>query len=89
MEDMMKMYRMANDDGGAFTFPLDTTLILNTSAPLIQKIDKLLANAQDKAEALATHTYRLALLSHRKLSAEEMQSFLCDSYKLLLEFAEQ
>ena len=89
MEDMMKMYRMANDDGGAFSFPLDTTLILNTNAPLIQKIDKLLATAQDKAEALATHTYRLALLSHRKLSAEEMQAFLCDSYKLLLELAEQ
>ena len=83
------MYRMANDDGGAFSFPLDTTLILNTNAPLIQKIEKLMENAPDKAQALATHLYRLALLSHRKLSAEEMQAFLCDSYKLLLELAEQ
>ncbi|MBR3862033.1 MAG: molecular chaperone HtpG [Clostridia bacterium] len=89
MEDMMKMYRMANDDGGAFSFPLDTTLILNTNAPLIQKIDSMLEATPDKAEALAAHVYRLALLSHRKLSAEEMQAFLCDSYKLLLELAEQ
>ena len=89
MEDMMKMYRMANDDGGAFSFPLDTTLILNTNAPLIQKIDKLLQGTPAKAEALAAHIYRLALLSHRKLSAEEMQTFLRDSYKLLLDLAEQ
>ena len=85
----MKMYRMANDDGGAFSFPLDTTLILNTNAPLIQKIDKLLQGTPAKAEALAAHIYRLALLSHRKLSAEEMQTFLRDSYKLLLDLAEQ
>ena len=89
MEDMMKMYRMANDDGGDFSFPLDTTLILNTSAPLVQRLEKLLESDSTKASDLAAHIYYLALLSHRKLTADEMQRFLGDSYKLLLDLSNQ
>lgn len=89
MEDMMKMYRMANDDGGDFSFPLDTTLILNTNAPLVQRLEKLQESDSTKASELAAHIYYLALLSHRKLTADEMQRFLGDSYKLLLDLSNQ
>ena len=83
MDDMMKMYRMANGEEGAFSMPLDTTLILNSTAPLLARLSALLNEDSTKAEALAAHLYRLALLSHRKLSAEEMSSFLSESYRLL------
>lgn len=89
MENMMKMYRMANDDGGDFSFPLDTTLILNTNAPLVQRLEKLQESDSTKASDLAAHIYYLALLSHRKLTADEMQRFLGDSYKLLLDLSNQ
>ena len=79
---------MANDSDADFAFPLELTLLLNTDAPLIKKLSKMLEDGSTKAEALATHVYRLALLSHRKLSADEMQAFLEDSYQLLLDLSE-
>ena len=88
MEDMMKMYRMANEDGDAPAFPLDMTLVLNTDAPLIKKLLSMQASGSEKCELLATEIYRLSLLSHRKLTKDEMQAFLTDSYKLLLEVSE-
>ncbi len=88
MEDMMKMYRMANEGGEAFSFPLEQSLILNTDAALIKKLDKMLQSGSEKAKMLAAYIYRLAVLSHRKLSADEMEAFLNDSYKLLLDLAE-
>ena len=83
MDDMMKMYRMANGEDAAFSLPLDTTLILNENAPLITRLTAMVGENSERAEALAAHLYRLALLSHRKLSAEEMSSFLSESYRLL------
>ncbi len=88
MEDMMKMYRVASDGEGDFAFPLDTTLILNTNAPLIKKLDNMQRAGSERTQALATEIYRLALLSHRKLSAEELKSFLSESYRLLLDLCE-
>ncbi len=88
MEDMMRMYRMANDGDADFAFPLELTLLLNTDSPLIKKLSKMLEDGSTKAEALAAHIYRLALLSHRKLNADEMQAFLEDSYQLLLDLSE-
>ena len=83
MEDMMKMYRMSGGEGGDFSFPLDTKLILNVTSPLIDRIAGLLSTEQERAEALAAYIYRLALLSHRPFSAEEMQTFLKESYRIL------
>ncbi|MBE6604779.1 MAG: molecular chaperone HtpG [Ruminococcaceae bacterium] len=85
MDDMMKMYRMTNGEEGAFSLPLDTTLILNSNAPLLGRLSALLNEDRARAKALAAHLYRLALLSHRKLNADEMSSFLSDSYRLLAE----
>lgn len=88
MEDMMKMYRMAQSDDADFAFPLDMALVLNTEAPLIKKLIRMQESSSEKATALATQIYRLALLSHRRLSADELKTFLEDSYGLLLDLGE-
>lgn len=74
MEDMMKMYGMA---GG---MPTDSTLTVNTASPLIAKLGGL---EDGKRETAAAYLYRLALLSQRKLTAEELNRFLSDSYGIL------
>jgi len=80
MDDMMKMYAMANE-GMDGSFPLQSKLILNASSPLIEKIDA--ETDADKAERIARQVYTLSLLSQRKLTAEELTGFLSDSYDLL------
>ncbi|MBR7182186.1 MAG: molecular chaperone HtpG, partial [Clostridia bacterium] len=85
MEDMMRMYRLGNGEDGDFSFPTDATLTVNTASPLITRVNALLESDTEKAERLASHLYRLALLSQRKLSADEMQTFLGESYRLLEE----
>ncbi len=78
MDEMMKLYSMngmpMND------FPLDTKLTVNTTSPLIQKIDTM---ENEKKEKATSYLYRLALLSQRKLTAEELEKFLADSYSVL------
>ena len=79
MEEMMKMYAMSGMNmGGAF--PTDATLTVNTASPLIQKLG---VREGDKQEQTAAYLYQLALLSQRKLTAEELQKFLRDSYGML------
>ena len=88
MEDMMKMYRMSGGEGAMPSFPTDSTLIVNTASPLICKLTDLQGTDAAKAEGLAAYLYRLAVLSQRRFNAEEMQSFLKDSYRILSELAE-
>ena len=79
MEEMMKMYAMSGMNmGGAF--PTDATLTVNTASPLIQKLGVM---EGDRQEQTAAYLYQLALLSQRKLTAEELQKFLRDSYGML------
>ncbi len=87
MDDMMKMYRMAKGEEDGMPSMLDLTLILNTDSSLMTKIAAMAAREEGKAEELATHVWRLALLSHRKLTQDEMQEFLAGSYRLLDELA--
>jgi hypothetical protein len=87
MEDMMKMYRMAGNNEDDFSFPLDTVLVINSAAPLTLRIQSLLTENAEKAEGLAAYIYRLALLSHRHLSANEMQAFLQESYRILTDLS--
>ncbi len=79
MEDMMKMYGM-NQDG---VFPQNAKLILNPDNPLIRKIDEMRQSDAARAEKIARQVYALSLLSQRKLSADELNAFLRDSYGLL------
>ncbi len=79
MEEMMKLYAMSGMAmGGAF--PTEATLTVNTKSPLIAKLSEM---EGEKQERIAAYLYRLALLSQRKLTAEELQSFLADSYGVL------
>ena len=77
MNDMMAMYRM---DG----MPLDETLIMNLSSPLTDKLsDEIESGNGEAAETMARQIYRLAALSQRQLSSEELVDFLKDSYRIL------
>ena len=78
MDEMMKLYSMGGMAMG--DFPLDAKLTVNTAAPLIQKIESMEGEKQEKT---ASYLYQLACLSQRKLSAEELQRFLTDSYSVL------
>ena len=78
MEEMMKLYAMNGMNMGAF--PTEATLTVNTSSPLIAKLDTM---DEDKREKTASYLYRLALLSQRKLSADELRAFLNESYAML------
>lgn len=78
MNDMLKLYKM---DG---SMPTEETLIINTASPLIEKLTAYLDNGNNElAERIARQIYMLASLSQRQLSADELISFLDDSYDLL------
>lgn len=81
MEDMMRLYALGGDSTGAF--PLDYTLTLNASSPLYSKLCEMLDSNSEKLGVFASGIYKLALLAHRKPTAEELTEFLSDSYKLL------
>lgn len=78
MDEMMKLYAMSGMQMNSF--PLDAKLTVNTASPLIKKLE---AMEDERKERSASYLYRLALLSQRKLSAEELQEFLTDSYSVL------
>ncbi len=80
MEEMMKMYAMSGMDMGMGAFPTDATLTVNTASPLIAKLGTMEGERQEQT---AAYIYELALLSQRKLTADELQKFLKDSYSVL------
>ena len=80
MEEMMKMYAMSGMSMGMGAFPTEATLTVNTASPLIKRLGTMEGEKQEKT---AAYLYELALLSQRKLTAEELQKFLSDSYSML------
>ncbi len=83
MGDMMRMYSQMSGQQTESPFPSQMTLVLNDSSRLIEKLRQ--DSTSDKAKAIAKHIYSLALISQRRLSAEELQSFLDESYDILME----
>ena len=82
MEDMMKMYAgMGMSMGGEF--PLDYTLVLNSGSSLVDKLSIVIDTDREKAKLMASEIYRLALISQRHMTADELKAFLADSFKLL------
>lgn len=81
MEEMMKHYGMA--DPSAFSSQL--SLVLNTSSPLIEKLSSIVSENAPKAEAIASYIYKISLMSQKKFSADEMQSFIHDSFDILMQ----
>ena len=83
MEEMMRMYALQGGADGMPAYPVEYTLTVNTASPLTARITALCDTDADKAELLAAQVYRLCLLSQRRLTAEELTSFLAGSFDLL------
>lgn len=77
-EDMMRIYGIDPK-----TMPQKTVLTVNTASPLIKSLEEKLAAGDEKADVIAKSIYRLATLSFRRLSGEEMKDFLSESYNIL------
>ncbi|MBE6596696.1 MAG: molecular chaperone HtpG [Ruminococcaceae bacterium] len=80
MDEMMKFYGM----GDISALPNDSSLVLNTASPLINKLADAASSDPEKAEMIASFIYKVSLLSQKKFSAEEMQSFIGDSFDILM-----
>ncbi len=78
-EDMMRIY------GGNVPSGMNSgaTLVVNSSSALISRLSELVKTDLKTAKQMASYIYKLSVLSQRKLSAEEMQAFLADSFELL------
>ncbi len=83
MEEMMKMYAMQGGMDGMPSYPVEYTLTVNNASALTTRMMDLCDTEPDKAELLAAQVYRLCLLSQRRLTAEELKSFLAGSFDLL------
>ena len=79
MEEMMRFYNM-----GEGSFPTEMTLVLNTSCPLIVKMENIAREDAERAKEMASYIYKLTLLSQKKFSPEEMRDFMKDSAELLM-----
>ena len=79
MEDLMRMYGM-NDSGYAG----ENTLVINSSSPLIQKLDTIAKEDSEKAKEISDYLYKLSLLSQKKFDADEMQDFMKASVKIMM-----
>ncbi len=78
LEDMMKLYRMSNQNKNEdYSLPLEATLVLNSSNALIRRL------GEKPDEDAARQLWSLALLSQRQLTAEELKAFLADSFRML------
>ncbi len=82
MEEMMKMYASMGMNMGA-DLPVDYTLVLNSNSPLMAKLETVNQADSEKAKLMALEIYRLALMSQKRMSADELKAFLADSFKLL------
>lgn len=81
MEDMMKMYASMGEGNGFDAFPTEATLIINSNNALIAKIKE--TDDEEKKQRIAKQIYDLCLISQRGLNAEELKTFLKDSWDIL------
>ena len=77
-EDMMRIYGIDPK-----TMPQKAALTVNTASPLIKSLEEKLSAGDEKADVIAKSIYRLATLSFRRLSGDEMKDFLSESYDIL------
>ena len=78
-EDMMRFYNRG--DSVKMPAMTEATLILNSNSPLIRRM----AEVEDESmrEGAAKQIWSLSLLAQRQLTAEELKSFLRQSYQTL------
>ncbi len=83
MDDFMKAYAFMTKSDAAAPMAAQS-LILNTASPLYAHLAETVeAGATERAEFMAGYIWRLSLMAHRRLEAEELNAFLADSYRLL------
>ena len=80
-EDMMRMYKQ----DGMPEMPSDMTLIINTNSTLVKKLSQIVISDEAKAERIAKQIYTLSLIAQRQLTAEELKTFLDESFDMLLD----
>ena len=84
MQDMMKMYGMAND-----AMALEgMSLVLNRNHPLVQS---LLNHTEDTelSEMICKQLYDLAILGHGSMTSDELTAFIARSNDILLKLSDQ
>ncbi len=82
MNEMMKMYAMHGEDAG-LPESFEQILTLNTSSPVIDRINAASADDKELAEKLTKQVYNLAKLSHGDLTSDELNEIITYSYKML------
>ncbi len=82
MEEMMRMYAMQSGTD-APAFPVEYTLTVNTTSALTSRLLALIDADPATAEAMAAQIWWVCLLSQRKLTADELRTFLAGSFDLL------
>ena len=83
MEEMMRMYALQSGMDAPAPYPTTYTLTVNLSSPLTARLSVLCDTDPALAEVMAAQVWRLSLLSQRKLTAEELKTFLAESFDLL------
>ena len=83
MEEMMRMYALQSGMDAPAPYPTTYTLTVNLSSPLTARLSALCDTDPALAEVMAAQVWRLSLLSQRKLTAEELKTFLAESFDLL------
>lgn len=80
VDEYMRRYSEMGQFYGMTDGAIGTTLIVNVANPVVAKIKSL---PDGKQKFVAKHIYSLALLAFKKLSPEELTSFVDDSLTLL------
>ena len=83
MEEMMRMYALQSGMDAPAPYPTTYTLTVNLASPLTARLSALCDTDPALAEVMAAQVWRLSLLSQRKLTAEELKTFLAESFDLL------
>ncbi len=83
MDDMMKMYAGMGMNVGDGQFPTEYTLVVNSKSPLIARLSEIGKDDPEKSKLMASEIYKLSVLAQRRMTSDELKSFLSDSFSLL------
>ncbi len=83
MDDMMKMYAGMGMNVGDGQFPTEYTLVVNSKSPLIARLSEIGRDDPEKSKLMASEIYKLSVLAQRRMTSDELKSFLSDSFSLL------
>lgn len=82
MQEMMRMYSMGGAGANDFAFPVDETLVLNLSHPLVERL--LNKDDNEHSDMIAKQLYDLARIANQPLSPDDMSEFLKRSNELMM-----